>query len=94
MTHARTPFWVTLKQFKELNAAIIPAVQAGDSQAQAIHEELSIARTRYSASRVRGPLLARALGHNGESFPIRLSEGERAYLLTLPLGELLRGELA
>jgi hypothetical protein len=93
MSHSRTPFWVTEDQIHELNNALIREIQAGEAQAQAVHEELSIAKTRYATSRVTSPRLAKALGHKTGSVPVRLSDSERDYLLTLHLSPALKMEL-
>jgi hypothetical protein len=94
MTNTRTPFWLDADQFQEINQLIMNLMEFQPSDTVvAIHEELSIAKTRFTNGRYKPNLLARVLGFDSNSIPVRLSDREHEYVMQLDLSNSLKGTL-
>lgn len=97
--NARLPFWISSSEISELSSLLGNLIDSGTisaidrNLAMQISQELGVATTRFSHSRIPANLLKQALNVSPQEIPLHLSESEILFLQRLDIPARFRGIL-
>lgn len=98
-SNARLPFWVSSNDINELNSILgnlldsnLVKQQERDIAMQ-ISQEIGVATTRFSHSRIPANLLQHALNVSSQDIPLHFSKEEVEFIQTLDIPPQLRSAL-
>lgn len=97
--NARLPFWISSSEINEISYLLGNLIDSGKlsleerSIAMDISQELGVATTRFSHSRIPANLLQQALNVPNHEIPLHLSEGEIQFLQNLDIPKRFKGIL-
>jgi hypothetical protein len=89
--NARLPFWISSSEISEVSYLLGNLIDSGQLHAEdrniamEISQELGVATTRFSHSRIPSNLLQHALNVSNQEIPLHLSEPEINFLQKLDI---------
>lgn len=96
---ARLPFWISSSEISEISSLLGNLIDSGKLNveerniAMDISQELGVATTRFSHSRIPANLLQHALNVPNQEIPLHLSASEIDFLQTLDIPKRFKGIL-